>query len=56
VISAKASDLAKFLPGRDLSSCEGSEVWSGDAVEITEGTLSETVEMHGSALIVLNCN
>ncbi|KAG4975367.1 hypothetical protein JHK82_032252 [Glycine max] len=56
VISAKTSDLAKVLPGRDFSSCQGSEVWSGDAIEITQGTLSTAVEVHGSALIVLNCN
>lgn len=56
VISAKTSDLAKVLPGRDFSSCQGSEVWSGDAIEITRGTLSTAVEVHGSALIVLNCN
>jgi len=55
-MSAKASDLAKFLPARDFSSCEGSEVWSGDAVEITKGKLSTAVEMHGSVLIVLNCS
>jgi len=56
LISAQASDLAKLLPERDFTSCEGSEVWSGNAVEITDGTLSAAVEMHGSALIVLNCN
>ncbi|XP_014518536.1 uncharacterized protein LOC106775836 [Vigna radiata var. radiata] len=59
VMSAQASDLAKFLPARDFrdfSSCEGSEVWSGNAVEITQGRLSTAVEMHGSALIVLKCS
>ncbi|WJX39646.1 hypothetical protein P8452_27168 [Trifolium repens] len=56
VISAKTSDLAKVLRGRDLSSCKGSEVWSGSDIVITQGTLSAEVEMHGTALFVLNCN
>jgi hypothetical protein len=56
VISAKTSDLAKVLLGRDLSSCKGSEVWSGSDIVITQGTLSAEVEMHGTALFVLNCN
>ncbi|XP_027335111.1 uncharacterized protein LOC113849411 [Abrus precatorius] len=56
VISAQMSDLAKVLPGRDFSSCEGSELWSEDDTEIIQGTLSASVEMHGSALFVLNCN
>ncbi|MCI13417.1 alpha-galactosidase [Trifolium medium] len=56
VISAQTSDLAKVLPGRDSSSCKGSEVWSGSDIVITQGTLSAEVEMHGTALFVLNCN
>nr|KYP75753.1 putative alpha-galactosidase [Cajanus cajan] len=56
VISAQTSDLAKFLPDRNFGSCQGSEVWSGDAIEITQGTFSTAVEIHGTALIVLDCN
>ncbi|PNX71395.1 alpha-galactosidase 1-like protein [Trifolium pratense] len=56
VLSTQTSDLAKVLHGRDLSSCKGSEVWSGSDIVITQGTLSAEVEMHGTALFVLNCN
>ena len=56
VISAQTSDLAKVLPGRDFSSCEGTEVWSGNDMAIMQGAVSTAVEAHGSALFVLNCN
>ncbi|XP_004502389.1 uncharacterized protein [Cicer arietinum] len=56
VISAQTSDIAKVFLGRDLSACKGSEVWSGSDIEITQGTLSAEVEMHGTALFVLNCH
>ncbi|XP_061372288.1 uncharacterized protein LOC133314780 isoform X2 [Gastrolobium bilobum] len=56
VISAQTADLAKVLPGRDFSSCKSTEVWSGKDLVITQGTLSIEVEIHGSALFVLNCN
>jgi len=56
VLSAQTSELSKVLHGRDLSSCKGSEVWSGRDIIVTQGTLSAEVEMHGTALFVLNCN
>ncbi|KEH35289.1 alpha-galactosidase [Medicago truncatula] len=56
VISAQTSELSKVFHGRDLSSCKGSEVWSGSDIIVTQGTLSAEVEMHGTALFVLNCN
>lgn len=56
VISVKTSNLSKVFVGRDSSSCKGSEVWSGRDVVITQGVLSAEVEMHGTALFVLNCN
>ncbi|CAL5203775.1 unnamed protein product [Lathyrus oleraceus] len=57
VISLKTSNLFKVFAGRDLrSTCKGSEVWSGRHIVITQGVLSAEVEMHGTALFVLNCN
>ncbi|KAL1289945.1 hypothetical protein HN51_058315 [Arachis hypogaea] len=56
VISAQISDIAKVLPGTDLSSCEGTELWSGSDVVISQGALSTAVEAHGNALFVLSCS
>ncbi|CAK8567260.1 unnamed protein product [Lathyrus sativus] len=56
VISLKTSNLSKLFVRRDLSSCKGREVWSGSYIVITHGVLSAEVEMHGTALFVLNCN
>lgn len=55
-MSVQTSDLAKVLPGKDFSSCKGSEIWSGSDTVIMQGTLSKAVEVHGSALFVLNCD
>ncbi|XP_015894537.3 uncharacterized protein LOC125418745 isoform X1 [Ziziphus jujuba] len=57
VISAKISDLAKALPGRNLTgaSCKGYEVWSRKDYGIMSQSISTPVEMHGSALFVLHC-
>ncbi|KAJ7945458.1 Alpha-galactosidase [Quillaja saponaria] len=58
VISMKTSDLARVLSGRNLnwSSCKCKEVWSGKDVQITQETISLAVEIHGTALFVLNCS
>ncbi|KAK4264966.1 hypothetical protein QN277_026077 [Acacia crassicarpa] len=55
VISAKASDLAKVIPGT-YNACKCREVWSGKAISTRDGTLSAEVEMHGCALLVLDCH
>lgn len=58
VISAKISDLEKALPGKtnlNEASCKSREVWSGKDFGVTELSISMAVEMHGSALFVLNC-
>lgn len=58
VISAKISDLAKVLPGKNLNgtSCKCREVWSGKEIAVTDQTISMAVEIHGSVLFVLNCD
>ncbi|KAJ7956766.1 Alpha-galactosidase [Quillaja saponaria] len=58
VISTKTSDLARVLPDRNLNwnSCKCIEVWSGKDIEITQETISLAVEIHGTALFVLNCS
>jgi hypothetical protein len=58
VMSAKISDLAKVLPGKNLNgaSCECKEVWSGKDFGVTNQSISMAVEIHGCALFVLNCN
>ncbi|XP_050207029.1 uncharacterized protein LOC126656492 isoform X2 [Mercurialis annua] len=58
VISAKISDMAKVLPQKNLNttSCRGREVWSGKDFGVIRGSLSTTVEIHGSALFVLHCS
>lgn len=55
-IHAKTSDLAKVFPDRHINSCQGKELWSGKNVVRTQRTFSMDVEVHGSALFVLNCN
>ncbi|KAI9117048.1 hypothetical protein K1719_012047 [Acacia pycnantha] len=55
VISAKASDLAKVIPGT-YNACKCREVWSGKAISTRHGTLSAEVETHGCALLVLDCH
>lgn len=56
MISMDMSDLAKVIPGRDLSSCKCKEVWSGKDIVIVEGKLSMAVAKHGCALFILNCS
>lgn len=57
VISAKISDMAKVLPGRNFnnSSCKCREAWSGKDFGVTKDSISMAVETHGCALFVLNC-
>jgi hypothetical protein len=57
VISAKTSDMAKVLPGRNFNgtSCHGREVWSGKDFGKIEDLISMEVEVHGCALFVVNC-
>ncbi|OVA20827.1 Glycoside hydrolase [Macleaya cordata] len=59
VISANISDLTKAFPNRNLSkaSCKYREVWSKKNFGVAkEQTISTTVNVHGCALFVLNCN
>lgn len=58
VISAKVSDMAKVFPGKNLNqtSCKGREIWSGKDFGVTKDSISMAVEIHGSALFVLNCH
>ncbi|KAF8390520.1 hypothetical protein HHK36_025047 [Tetracentron sinense] len=58
VISAKISDLAKALPGRNLinASCTYREVWSAKDYGVTKYSISAEVDTHGCALFVLNCS
>ncbi|KAF6157503.1 hypothetical protein GIB67_004441 [Kingdonia uniflora] len=57
VISAKISDLTKAFPSRNLrrASCKYREVWSAKYYGAGNQTISIPVEMHSSALFVLNC-
>ncbi|KAJ4974214.1 hypothetical protein NE237_007388 [Protea cynaroides] len=57
ILSANILDLAKVLPGRDLSkaSCRYSEVFSGKDYGVAKQEISIEVEMHASALFILNC-
>lgn len=55
VISAKTSDLAKVLPGKNFVSCKGREVWSGQDF-VVKDSISMAVESHGCALFVLYCD
>ena len=58
VISAKISDMNKALPKRNLNitSCGGTEVWSGKYIRAIKDSISTAVDAHGCALFVLNCN
>ncbi|KAF8015651.1 hypothetical protein BT93_H1237 [Corymbia citriodora subsp. variegata] len=55
-MSALLSDLAKALPGRTVSSCTGSEIWTGAKIDRpTQYAVSISVQSHDCALYVLNC-
>ncbi|CAI0390281.1 unnamed protein product [Linum tenue] len=59
LISAKLSDMAKVLPGRNLedkADCKGREVWSGQRYEAVADSLEMVVDKHGCALFTLNCS
>ncbi|GAV87006.1 Melibiase domain-containing protein [Cephalotus follicularis] len=58
VISATISDLAKALPEKNLTgaSCKCQEIWSGKDFGVTNKLISMAVEMHGCALLILNCS
>ncbi|CAI0453725.1 unnamed protein product [Linum tenue] len=59
LISAKLSDMAKVLPGRNLehkAACKGREVWSGQRYGAVGDPLEMVVEKHGCALFVLTCS
>nr|POE84854.1 proteasome subunit beta type-2-a [Quercus suber] len=58
VISAKISDMAKVLPGKNFNgnSCQCKEVWSGNDIKVRKQTISRGVKAHGCALFVLKCN
>ncbi|KAJ9169452.1 hypothetical protein P3X46_017649 [Hevea brasiliensis] len=57
IISAKISDMAKVFPGKNWNqtSCRCREVWSGKDFGVLKDSITMAVEMHGSALFVLNC-
>ncbi|PSS04579.1 Alpha-galactosidase [Actinidia chinensis var. chinensis] len=56
-ISAKKSDLAKALPGKNLTNVSWmyKEVWSGKDMGEVKESISMEVEKHGCVLFVLNC-
>ncbi|KAF2282245.1 hypothetical protein GH714_043886 [Hevea brasiliensis] len=56
IISAKISDMAKVFPGKNWNqtSCRCREVWSGKDFGVLKDSITMAVEMHGSALFVLN--
>ncbi|XP_044494170.1 uncharacterized protein LOC123217299 [Mangifera indica] len=57
VISAKLSDLTKAVHGKNVKTgtCKCREVWTEKDMGVLKETISMEVEMHGSALLVLNC-
>lgn len=54
-ISANVRDLSVVHGGGKLSSCTGTETWSGRTIN-TKDTFSAEVVGHGCALFVLNCH
>ncbi|KAF7839887.1 putative alpha-galactosidase B [Senna tora] len=48
VISAKTSDLARVLPGRDYNSCKCTEVWSKRDIRVRQGSFSIHICTHPS--------
>lgn len=54
----KIADLGKALRGKNINtrSCEGREEWSRKEVAVVNDSVSVQVEVHGSALFVLNCS
>lgn len=57
IISAKIKDLAKSVPANYLSkgSCKCYEVWGAEYCRIRDGTITKTLDGHGSALFLLIC-
>uniref|UniRef100_A0A7N0UNU3 Alpha-galactosidase n=2 Tax=Kalanchoe fedtschenkoi TaxID=63787 RepID=A0A7N0UNU3_KALFE len=58
VISANLRDLDMALPGRNIKegSCKCKEIWSGKDLGVVQKSLKTSVNPHGVALFVLNCN
>ncbi|KAK8928861.1 Alpha-galactosidase [Platanthera zijinensis] len=57
-IYTNVRDLSKVLDSKFVgnSSCDSHEVWTGKNFAVVGGTLSATVQGHGSAVFVLNCH
>lgn len=57
-VSMKIADLGKALRGKNINtrSCKGREEWSRKEVAVVNDSVSAQVEVHGSALFVLNCS
>ncbi|KAK8959917.1 hypothetical protein KSP40_PGU012694 [Platanthera guangdongensis] len=57
-IYTNVRDLSKVIDSKFVgnSSCDSHEVWTGKNFAVVGGTLSATVQGHGSAVFVLNCH
>ncbi|KAL8534819.1 hypothetical protein ACS0TY_010742 [Phlomoides rotata] len=56
-VSMRIADLGKALPRKkiDSASCKCREEWTGKEFGVIKGSVSTQLEIHGSALFVLNC-
>ncbi|XP_030959173.1 alpha-galactosidase-like [Quercus lobata] len=55
-ITAMTSDMAKVLPGKNLSSCLCHELWSGRDCGVLKQSLSKAVASHGCELFIMFCS
>ena len=55
-ITAMTSDMAKVLPGKNLSSCMCHELWSGRNRGVLKQSLSKEVVSHGCELFIMFCS
>ena len=55
-ITAMTSDMARVLPGKNLSSCMCHELWSGRDCGVLKQSLSKAVASHGCELFIMFCS
>ncbi|XP_010026607.2 probable alpha-galactosidase B, partial [Eucalyptus grandis] len=57
LIATHVSELGKALPGRNITSCTGKEIWTDTSYErpVTD-TIATVVDSHDCVLFVFNCN